>query len=342
MLGTPYRPRPMPSPTTRRELGRGERIVPGVWRLRLPLPWPGVPHCNAWAVARGDGIVLFDCGLHEPGSFAQLERAMAQVDLRLEHVRLLVCTHAHADHYGQAASVVDASGCELWMHPAYDHVRAAVDDPDAVRERRFEVALQSGVPLQPLRAWSQSARGRGSGIARLIAPDRELREGVTVDTDLGPWTVVETPGHAPSHVCLHQPQRRMLISGDHLLGRVSLYFDYGWTPDPIGEFLTSLDRVQALDARLCLAGHARTFTDVEAHIRANRALVRQRLQTVREAVAEHGPITAYDIVPLLYGQALSQLTASWWLSETLCLIGHLELAGAIAKAGEDPERWAPA
>jgi hypothetical protein len=41
----------MPEPSRKRELGRGERVLPGVWRLRLPLPWPGVPHCNAWAIA---------------------------------------------------------------------------------------------------------------------------------------------------------------------------------------------------------------------------------------------------------------------------------------------------
>jgi len=329
----------MSSTTRRRELGRGERIVPGVWRLRLPLPWPGIPHCNAWAVAAGDGIVLFDCGLHEPGSLAELERALAQCDLRLEHVRLLVCTHAHSDHYGQAASVVERSGCELWMHPDHEHMRASIDNPDAVRARRFEVALQSGVPVDPLREWSASARERGSGIARLVEPDRALVEGVVIDTDLGPWTVVETPGHAPSHVCLHQPQRRMMISGDHLLGRVSLYFDFGWTPDPIGEFLASLDRVQALDARLCLAGHARTFTDVQAHIEANRALVAERLQRVLAAVGAHGPITAYDVVPLLHGQELTQLTAGWWLPETLSYLHHLEVTGRVARSGGEPERW---
>jgi len=42
------------------------------------------------------------------------------------------------------------------------------------------------------REWSQSARERGSGIARLVEPDRELLGGVVVETDLGPWTVVET------------------------------------------------------------------------------------------------------------------------------------------------------
>ena len=93
--------------------------------------------------------------------------------------------------------------------------------------------------------------------------------------------MIETPGHAPSHVCLHQPEQRLLITGDHLLGRVSQYFDVGYTPDPIGEFLHSLDVVDALDARLALAGHARPFTDVRGHIEANRDLVARNLDAVR-------------------------------------------------------------
>ena len=61
-------------------------MLPGVFRLRLPLPWPGVPHCNAWAVAAGGGVVLFDTGMHQPGSLAHLERALAMCNLSLEDV----------------------------------------------------------------------------------------------------------------------------------------------------------------------------------------------------------------------------------------------------------------
>jgi glyoxylase-like metal-dependent hydrolase (beta-lactamase superfamily II) len=329
----------MPESTRRRELGRGERVLPGVWRLRLPLPWPGVPHCNAWALAAGDGVVLVDCGLHEEGSLDQLELAMSQVGLRLEDVRLLVCTHAHSDHYGQAADVIDASGCELWMHPNHAHSTSTAGTPDEALSRRLEVARMSGVPLAPLAEWAEVARKRGYGIKRIVVPDRDLVAGVVVETDLGPWSVVETPGHAPSHVCLHQAERRILVSGDHLLGRVSLYFDYGWTPDPVGEFLDSLDKVQALDARLCLAGHARTFTDVVAHIEANRALVNSRLARVQEIVESRGPITAYEVVPLLYGEPITSSNASWWLPETLCHLRHLEVTGVLARNGGEPERW---
>jgi glyoxylase-like metal-dependent hydrolase (beta-lactamase superfamily II) len=326
------------SSSRKRELGRGERVVPGVWRLRLPLPWPGVPHCNAWAVAAGDGIVLFDTGMHEPGSLSHLERALGQVNLSLDNVRLVVCTHAHSDHYGQAADIVDHAGCELWMHPNHEHMTRAAQDPDAALERRIEVARQSGVPEEPLRAYAEARRGQGFGISRIIEPDRPLLPGLDIETDLGTWNVYETPGHAPSHVCMFQPEHRMLISGDHLLGRVSLYYDYGYSPDPAGEFLQSLDVVEQLDARLCLSGHGRTFTDVQGHIEANRALVHERIEKIHEVISR-GEITAFDAVPLVYGQAITPMNANWWLSETLCYLTHLERTGRAERIAGEPERW---
>jgi glyoxylase-like metal-dependent hydrolase (beta-lactamase superfamily II) len=235
--------------------------------------------------------------------------------------------------------VLERAGCELWMHPDHAHVTRSAQDPERAFERRLEVARQSGVPEEPLRRWSESGRGRGYGIERIVEPDRPLVSGTEISTDLGTWLTYETPGHAPSHVCLFQPERRLLISGDHLLGRVSLYYDYGWTTDPAGEFLRSLDVVDELGARLCLAGHGRPFTDVRGHIEANRALVAERLAAVRAALAEEAR-TAFDVVPLVHGgQQLTALTANWWLSETLCYLRHLEVAGEAVRHPGEPERW---
>jgi glyoxylase-like metal-dependent hydrolase (beta-lactamase superfamily II) len=317
---------------TRREIGRGERVMPGVWRLRLPLPWPGVPHCNAWALAAGDGVVLVDTGMHEAGSMAHLERALDQVGLRLEHVRLIVVTHAHVDHCGQAPAIAERVGCEVWIHPAHEHLTRTLDDPERALAARAEVARQSGVPEGELRRWLASRRGQGTGQAGVLRADRDLVDGVTVATDLGDWRVVETPGHAPSHVCLHQPERRLLVSGDHLLGRISLYFDVGSTPDPVEEFLRSLDRVEALDVRLCLAGHGRPFTDVAGHIAGNRALVGERLDTVRALLAER-PATPWEIAGRLYGELFGESTASWLLQKTLASLTHLERRGEAVRDG---------
>ena len=324
----------------RREDPRGERVVPGVWRLRLPLPWPGVPHVNAFAVRAGDGIVLFDTGYAFEDGTRGLELALAQVGFRIEDVRLLVCTHAHTDHYGLAGPILDAAGCELWMHPAWEHVRALADDPDGALDRRIEVARQSGVPAAGLELYERSRRGENTGIARAAEPDRELLPGVEVETDVGTWQVHETPGHAPSHVVLHEPESGMLISGDHLLGRVSLFFDYGHTPDPVGEFLTGLDTVERLDTGLCLAGHGRTFRDVPAKIAANRVELDQQLARVRGALAG-GPRTGYEIAREIIGpENFNPATAAWGLQLALAYVDHLGGRGeAVEVEGADPRRW---
>jgi glyoxylase-like metal-dependent hydrolase (beta-lactamase superfamily II) len=315
-------------------------VLPGVYRLRLPLPWPGVPHCNAWAVRAGDGFVLFDTGMHQAGSMLELERALSMCGLALEETRLVVCTHAHSDHCGQAPTIKERVGCEVWMHPSHDLMRGMVSDPEAVMARRLEIARQSGVPEEALRRYAAERGKPEPGFAGPLEPDRSLIDGVKVESDLGTWIAYETPGHAPSHVCFFQPQRRLLISGDHLLGRISLYFEFGYSPDPVGEFLSSLAKVERLSARLCLAGHGRTFTDVTAHIRGNQALVAEQLGAVRAALGEEQqPLTAFDVVRKVQGDALSQQNAHWLISQILGYLTHLETLGEVQRHDDDPERW---
>jgi len=322
-----------------RELGRGEKVVPGLWRLRLPLPFPGIPHCNAWAIAAGSGVVLIDTGMHEPGSLGQLERALDQVNLRLQDVQLIACTHAHPDHWGQAAPIRDVAGCELWMHPNHEHATRSAEDPQAALAGRLEVARQSGVPGEALRRYAELVKDLPSGIARVIEPDRDLLPGIEIETDLGTWTVHETPGHAPSHVCLFQAQRRLMISGDHLLGRISLFFDFGWTADPVGEFLRSLTLVDELDPRLCMSGHGRSFVDAHGHVEANRMLVRHRLDAVLAAVSGE-PRTAVEISPSVYGEPLNEYNTGWFLPQTLGYLRHLEVEGLVTSEPDGGvERW---
>ncbi len=177
--------------------------------------------------------------------------------------------------------VEQRAGCELWMHPSHElmtrHGRGS-----ATRFSRgvWRSRARAACRRRRCAATRRSAATPNPGIAGPIAPNRDLLDGVVVATDLGEWVAYETPGHAPSHVCLFQPERRLLISGDHLLGRISLYFEFGYSPNPVGEFLHSLDVVERLGARLCLAGHGRTFTDVQAHITATAALVEEHLQEV--------------------------------------------------------------
>ena len=72
----------------------------------------------------------------------------------------------------------------------------------------------------------------------------------------------------------------------------------------------------------------------------------QRVQRVLEVVTADGPISAYDVVPRVYGEGITPATANWWLSETLCYLRHLEVTGRVERIAPDGdgrvERWAAA
>jgi hypothetical protein len=108
----------------------------------------------------------------------------------------------------------------------------------------------------------------------------------------------------------------------------------------VGEFLASLDKIAALDVRLCLSGHGKPFVDIPGHIEANRSLVAERCNAARAALNGR-PLTAVEVAPLVFGEPLSRLTAQWRLSETLCYLRHLEVVGEAARAADgEVERWA--
>jgi glyoxylase-like metal-dependent hydrolase (beta-lactamase superfamily II) len=283
---------------------------------------------------------MFDTGMGGRGRLRQLDLALAQAGYGVEDVRLVVCTHSHTDHYGLGASIAESAGCELWMHPRWEHVRLLADDPKAALEARIEVARQSGVPPAALERYREARSDGETGIDGIKEPDRELLPGMEVETDLGSWQVHETPGHAPSHVVLHQPERKLLISGDHLLGRTVLFFDYGHTPDPLGEFLGGLRQVEPLDIDLVLPGHGRTFRDPEAKIAESRRQVDELLGKVRGALGE-GERTAFDVVAEIIGRDnVNSPASAWVLQIVLSCLDHLAIAGEVeAVEGTDPQRW---
>jgi hypothetical protein len=103
--------------------------------------------------------------------------------------------------------------------------------------------------------------------------------------------------------------------------------------------------VDALDARLCLAGHGRPFRDVQGHIDANRREVNERIERVRSALQNGGPKTPFELVPALMGaENLTPMMVNWGLSEALSYLRYLEHRDGVTRAEEaDAEgavRWA--
>ncbi len=313
------------------DAARTYELAPGLWSLRLPLAWEHISYVNAYVIERDDGIVLVDCGSAGDDSYREaLQRAIAEAGFTLQDVRLLVATHTHSDHVGLAAWVLEESGAELWMHPHTAHFYDGTREPERIAAARERRARQEGVPEHLLDLY-RDVREETEGVLAPVPPDRPLVGGTLVDSNLGPWQVVETPGHCPSHVCLVQRDRGLIVLGDLVAAAFSPWFDYGYSPDPVAEYLEALDRIGAIDPpALALPGHGRPISDLPAAIELHRRGVADRLAQTQEAIAA-GPAGAFELTPRVFGEPDSGETAVWRMTELVCYLRHLRLAGAVVR-----------
>lgn len=312
-------------------LAGAREVVPGLWRLRLPLSWPSIDHVNAWAIERADGgLLLVDCGSSgDPSAGAALDAALAYAGHELGDVRELVLTHAHSDHVGLAAHVVARSGARTWSHPADGHYFDVLREPQRFERARGERARREGVPAERLAAYA-TAREELEGTLAAVRADHALVEGVRIESALGEWEVIETPGHAPSHVCLLQREHRLLIAGDLVCFAFAPWMDYGFSADPLGETLESLARIEQLGPiRFALPGHGRPLDDLAGVVAEHRRAFAERLDAVRAALGARA-LGGYELTCELWPRE-SDIDAVGHLTEVLAYLAHLRRRGEVVR-----------
>jgi glyoxylase-like metal-dependent hydrolase (beta-lactamase superfamily II) len=109
-----------------------------------------------------------------------------------------------------------------------------------------------------------------------------FRDGDTLDVP-GRLTAIHTPGHTEGHAMFHAPHVGILFTGDGLVTMDLLGSGRGPQPMPAvfdldhDEAISSLDRVEGLDATLLLPGHGQPW-----HGPPSEAVAAARLAAAQE------------------------------------------------------------
>ena len=295
----------------------------GIRRITCPLPTrPG--HVHAYLLPGDDGWTLVDTGIGLPDAG---ERWAAELD-GIEVVRILV-THFHPDHIGAAADVVDVTGAPVYEGELdYAQARMVWGNP-AWPQRIADWFLTHGVP----RPIAEELIESGSVYAPFIRyqPDPVL---VGSGEHLDGWELVDAPGHADGQLCVIKDG--VLISADHLLGRITPTVGL-WPesrPDPLGDYIRSLERTIELAPRLALPGHG---DPIEDPVRRAHELIehhRERLD-VAEAALTEAPRSGYDLSFELFGADLKPASRRFAVAETLSHLERLVREERAVRAGDD-------
>jgi len=156
---------------------------------------------------------------------------------RLTH---LVNTHSHSDHIGGNARVQGAFGCEISV-PAGMVPTVAAWDEDALL---LTAAAQSGERFHA---------------------DHALHAGDTLGMGGLEWKAIAAPGHDMDALVFHNPDRRILISGDALWrdGFGILFAEVLGTGDGIGAARRTLEAIARLAVDVVIPGHGAPFVEVD-------------------------------------------------------------------------------
>jgi glyoxylase-like metal-dependent hydrolase (beta-lactamase superfamily II) len=323
-----------------------------VWRIVSPMVTPLEP-VNVYVLRAGEGLVLVDTGIRSKRSMAALRDAFAAIDARVEDVRHVVLTHPHVDHVGLARAVVSQSGATVWAHP--DAARALAeplravdpgDHPAGPFFRRLGVPEELAVQLVGVENYMLGH------MQEPVTVDRTLQGGDVLSLPPFELRVIETHGHCPGHIMLHEPRLGLVACGDHLhrerlpVCPIALYPPGAPSLEALLEqnlrdaWLDSVHHGAALDGTLHLPGHGPCFDALDAIHAACVEKVERRARAVLEAARE--PVDVYALSRVLFGDATQVLTLLT-TSETLYCVAELLRAGALHRRdGGDAVRFVAA
>ncbi|MGO8873709.1 MAG: MBL fold metallo-hydrolase [Acidimicrobiales bacterium] len=326
-----------------------EQVRPGLWSIPVPIPDNPLRYVLVYALElAGGGVALVDAGWNTEQAWSALGDGLAAAGGSVSDVRAVLVTHIHPDHYGLAGRVREASGAWIGLHPADAiMVESRYGDTDALLSDMSHFLADSGVPAEKLPDLTLASMVLKS-LVTMAAPDVLFEDGR--DVDLPGWALrtIWTPGHSPGHVCFYSEDRKLLISGDHVLPRITpnISVNTQQVPNPLGDYLESLLKIQNLDTEEVLPGHEYRFSDLGSRLEEIISHHADRLEEIEQVIAAHPGSTAWDITLQLHWsrpwdeiQPFMQRQAN---GETLAHCILLELHERILRQAGPPARFFPA
>ena len=120
-----------------------------------------------------------------------------------------------------------------------------------------------------------------------------LTDGAEIRTDSGVIQAIHTPGHSPDHTCYFLPDRRLLFSGDTILGIGTT------TIESLSDYMRSLQRLQSLPIETILPGHGPPMPEAAAKI---EEYINHRALREKQAIEQlsTGPKQLREMVSAIY------------------------------------------
>jgi glyoxylase-like metal-dependent hydrolase (beta-lactamase superfamily II) len=329
-----------------REFPPVEQVTPGVWSLPVMMPENSLRYTLAYVLLADTGAVVVDPGWDWDQGWADLLHGLRAAGLAADQVTGIVVTHVHLDHHGLSRRLSEASGAWIAMHTAEAQNLPARIAKTAGADGGRTWLTRCGAPADVVAEFSADL-AEALGIYRLADPDMLLDDGRYLDLPGRRVRVVWTPGHTPGHICLYDADYDLLLTGDHLLPRISPNIGVmpGTRGSPLTSYIASLTAMGGYGSAEALPAHEYRFRGIAERAQSLIEHHDARAREVLDVVAAADEPTIWDVTQkLTWSRGWDQITGFMRraaLAETAAHVEYLERAGRLAlqrASAQDPDR----
>ncbi|WP_407408404.1 MBL fold metallo-hydrolase [Peribacillus sp.] len=299
-------------------------------KLSLPTPF-AVGDVNVYIV-KGDALTLIDTGVKTVQSKEALNAGLGELGLQLSDIEQIILTHHHPDHAGaldffdKKVPVYGHKNNQRWLTLSDEFL-------DTHNSFFLDFAGKLGVAEELKHRLTHDKEEIQFLSKRNM--QAHLAEGDELP-GLPGWRVIETPGHAQSHVSFYRESDGLMIAGDHLLARISPnplmeppLIVGGVRQRPLLQYNASLQKLLDFPISKVYSGHGGEIDGekVSDLIRSRFERQHNRAMQVKSMLQEK-PLTGFEVCQRLFPKVYRQ-EVDLTLSETVGQLDYLEDLGEI-------------
>jgi glyoxylase-like metal-dependent hydrolase (beta-lactamase superfamily II) len=268
-----------------------EEIATNLYRMEIPLPLNPLKSINSYVVKAPERTLVIDTGMDQEECLKAMQNGLNRLGVDLRRTDFFI-THFHIDHFGLLSDLRTDQSVVYFNKPdaaSVDRIRSGHYWDDLIH-----FTGMNGFPDEELREAFRHHPGYSS---KFEDPSsfKILEDGDLLSIGQYKFKCVKTAGHTRGHMCLHEPDKKIFLSGDHILNDITPLIQLRsdeW--NPLKKYLESLDKVSELDVELILPGHRSIFRNLKERINELKMHHRSRVKEITSALGG-GYSTAYQV-----------------------------------------------
>ncbi|WP_026895000.1 MBL fold metallo-hydrolase [Clostridiisalibacter paucivorans] len=268
-----------------------EKILSNLYRIEVPLPNNPLKVLNSYVILGTDRNLIIDTGFNRKECKNAIEEGLNKLKIDLNNTDFFI-THLHADHSGLVTQLATENSKIYCSKYDGNIINLSTGNTQWSDYRKF--AQTTGFSEDELEILATKHPGFKYNTSEKI-DFCYIEDGDIIDIGEYSFRCLHTPGHTKGHMCLYEKSKKILISGDHILGditpNISLWSD---EYNPLGNYINSLDMVYDMDIDIVLPGHRSILKDHRKRIDELKGHHRQRLDEVID-ILEDKEMIGYEV-----------------------------------------------